>query len=456
MSPDRRAILALGLTLGTATVAAAADRRADAKALRGAFRDNAGSAVNGIIPNAAFDQTAALQALIDEAARKAIPVVLPAGTIRVGNLRLSARTALLGQSGRTILEFLGGSAFITADGADDLVLEGLVFDGAWKTWNEDRGEALLNIARGKGLAIEAVEIRNSVRSGLSLVECSGRVSDSRVVDVLDTGIKSLDAAGLDIRGNHVTRCGNNGVLVWRSAAGDDGTIVSSNRIAEIRNAGGGSGEYGNGVNIFRAGGVLVEGNRIHDCAYSAVRGNAASNLQIVANNCARLGEVALYAEFGFEGCVIASNVVDTAATGISVTNFNEGGRLAVIQGNLIRNLFRRETEAEDKQGEGIAVEADAVVSGNTIEGASSVGIQIGWGKYLRDVAATGNTVRACRVGISVSDDLEAGSCLIANNLISGAKDGAIRKMAHGRMLGPDLARDPKTAGRVTLAGNLAV
>ena len=30
--------------------------------------------------------------------------------------------------------------------------------------------------------------------------------------------------------------------------------------------------------------------------------------------------------------------VDGAALGISVTNFNEGGRLAVVQGNLIRNL----------------------------------------------------------------------------------------------------------------------
>ena len=65
---------------------------------------------------------------------------------------------------------------------------------------------------------------------------------------------------------------------------------------------------------------------------------------MIANSCARLGEVALYAEFGFEGALIANNLVDTAATGISVTNFNDGGRLAVVQGNLVRNLFRREDE----------------------------------------------------------------------------------------------------------------
>ena len=42
-----------------------------------------------------------------------------------------------------------------------------------------------------------------------------------------------------------------------------------------------------------------------------------------------------------EGAIIADDLVDKAATGVSVTNFNEGGRLAVVQGNLIRNLFFR-------------------------------------------------------------------------------------------------------------------
>jgi putative cofactor-binding repeat protein len=117
----------------------------------------------------------------------------------------------------------------------------------------------------------------------------------------------------------------------------------------------------------------VTGNRITDCAYSAIRGNSASDIQILGNSCARLGEVALYAEFAFQGTLIANNLVDTAATGISVTNFNEGGRLAVVQGNILRNLFRREQEPEDKRGEGIAVEADSSVIGNVIESAPTGG-----------------------------------------------------------------------------------
>lgn len=208
--------------------------------------------------------------------------------------------------------------------------------------------------------------------------------------------------------------------------------------------------------MFRAGSVLVSGNRISDCAYTAVRGNAASNIQIIGNSCERLGEVALYAEFGFQGAIIANNLVDTAASGISVTNFNEGGRLAVVQGNLIRNLVRREQEPEDKRGEGIAVEADAVVSGNTIENAPTVGIQIGWGAYMRDVAVTGNVIRGVRVGISVTNAADAGKCLIANNLISNAKDGAIREMDRGVFQGPDLAREPGASDRIHVMANVAV
>ena len=129
-----------------------------------------------------------------------------------------------------------------------------------------------------------------------------------------------------------------------------------------------------------------------------------------------------------------------------MTNFNEGGRLAVIQGNLIRNLFRREHEKEDKRGEGIGVEADAVVSGNTIEGAPTVGIQIGWGPFMRDVAATGNVIRRRARSASRSRlRRKPAPASIANNLISKTEDGAIRKMTLGVTYGPDLAREPQCA-----------
>ena len=84
--------------------------------------------------------------------------------------------------------------------------------------------------------------------------------------------------------------------------------------------------------------MIVRGNRIKNCDYSAVRGNSASNIQITGNSVSDVREVALYSEFSFEGAVIANNTVDGAAFGVSVCNFNEGGRIAVVQGKISRNL----------------------------------------------------------------------------------------------------------------------
>ena len=140
-----------------------------------------------------------------------------------------------------------------------------------------------------------------------------------------------------------------------------------NRIEDTAAQNGGSGQNGNAINVFRAHNVTVRGNRIRNAAFSAVRGNAASNIQITNNTCTGLGEVAIYAEFGFEGAVIANNTIDGAAIGIAVTNFNEGGRLAVVQGNLIRNLVPKRpagTDPNDGAGIGIGVEADTAVTGN--------------------------------------------------------------------------------------------
>jgi uncharacterized secreted repeat protein (TIGR03808 family) len=271
-----------------------------------------------------------------------------------------------------------------------------------------------------------------------LRKVSGRVTDCEIGDVRKAGLFSEDATGLEIAHNHVRDCGDNGILVWRSEQGEDATIVSANRIERIAAKSGGSGQNGNAINVFRAGSVLVSGNRIADCAFSAIRSNSGSNCQMIGNSCARLGEVALYAEFSFEGAIIANNLVDKAATGVSVTNFNEGGRLAVVQGNLIRNLFLRK-DAES-HGVGIAVEADSVVTGNVIEGSAAYGIMIGWGRYLRDVSVTDNLIRNTLIGIGVSVDPAAGTALITNNLITGAKDGAIRAMSGPTAIGPDLVK----------------
>ena len=289
----------------------------------------------------------------------------------------------------------------------------------------------MHFSRGRSVRIAECEIVGAGRNGISLESVAGEVTGNTIA-AGDIAIFSIDARGLRINANTINGAGNGGILVWRSTSGDDGTLIIDNRVENISNKSGGSGEWGNAINVFRADNVIVRGNRIRAAAFSAVRGNAASNLQIVGNTCTGLGEVALYAEFGFEGALIANNIVDGAALGVSVTNFNKGGRLAVVQGNLIRNLVGRRpagTDPNDSAGIGIGIEADTVVTGNVVENAPNAGIAAGWGAYLRDVAITSNVIRRAEFGITVSVAPGAGAAVIADNMISDSPQRRHRR--HG-------------------------
>lgn len=458
MTIDRRMILAAGFGAGASLAAAstvlAEVRSSDSRHKIITIEPEA--APDNPEPSQEFDQVEDLQARIDAAAAAGRPLVLPAGRIRAGTVRLKPGSHILGAGPQTVLQFAGGEgAFILAEDADGIRIENLTIDGAGEALEPALTEALVHLTRCRNVVLDRIAVTRSTLSGIALHRASGRVANCSVTRAEMAGIRSLDGDGVEIIANTVADCGNNGIQIWRSAAGEDGTIVSGNRVERIEARDGGSGEFGNGINVFRAGGVLVTGNRIADCAYSAIRANASSNIQMVANSCARIGEVALYAEFGFEGALISANIVDTAASGIAVTNFNEGGRLAVVQGNLIRNLFRREQEPVDKRGVGISVEADSLVSANTIEKAETCGIMAGWGAYMRDCAVTQNLVRTTPVGILLSNHERAGGALISGNLIAEASQGAIRMMTdEGDPTGPDLSSEGDMKGRVTISGNL--
>ena len=60
-----------------------------------------------------------------------------------------------------------------------------------------------------------------------------------------------------------------------------------------------------------------------------------------------------------------------------------------------------------------------------VEGAPRYGFLIGWGPFLRNVAATGNVVRAAREGFAVSVVEGAGSVVIADNIIDGAERAVV-------------------------------
>jgi len=396
----------------------------------------------GVRPGSPDDQTRMLQRAIDEAARAQAPLLLPPGVYRTSMLRLQNGTQLVGVRGATRLVFNGGASMLSSEGASSIGLLNITLDGGSIALPTRRG--LVHCLGARDIRITDCEITGSGGNGIWLENVSGEISGNTISKSATTAIVSFDALGLQVARNTIQGTNDNGIEILRTAIGDDGTLVADNRIEDIKAGPGGSGQYGNAINAFRAGNVIVRGNRIRNCDYSAVRGNSASNIQITGNSVSNVREVALYSEFSFEGAVIANNTVDGAALGVSVCNFNEGGRLAVVQGNIIRNLLPKRpigTAPDDDGGIGIYVEADTTVSGNVIENAPSFGIVAGWGKYLRDVVISDNVIRNAFVGVGVSVTPGAGTALVNNNVISEAPRGAVVGLDHARPITPDLSAE---------------
>ncbi len=396
----------------------------------------------GVKPNSPDDQTRALQRAINETANAQMPLALPPGLYRTGALTLPNGAQLVGVRGATVLQFSGGASLIGSEGASGIALTGLTLDGAGIKLAERRG--LVHLQNGLDVRIQDCDISGSGGYGIWFESIAGEVSGNTIRKTANTAFTSFDALGLLVAQNTIQDASDNGIEILRHTIGDDGTIVVNNRIDDIKAGPGGSGQHGNAINAFRAGNVIVSGNRIRNCDYSAVRGNSASNIQITGNSVSNVREVALYSEFAFEGAVIANNTVDICAVGVSVANFNEGGRMVTVHGNVIRNILPKRpigTAPDDDAGIGIVVEADAAVTGNVIESAPSFGIMAGWGKYLRDVTITGNVVRNAFVGIGVSVVPGAGTALVSNNLISGSRGSAIVGLDHAKPATGDLGKE---------------
>ncbi|MEL7273067.1 MAG: TIGR03808 family TAT-translocated repetitive protein [Pseudomonadota bacterium] len=381
----------------------------------------------GVRPDASDDQSVLLQKVLEAASREDKAVMVPPGRYLVSNLALPARTRLVGVAGTARFVYGGGGSFLTGDNAEVVHLEGLTLDGANRALT-DEYSGLVHLRQVKRVTLEDCDFFGSTRMGVSLESCGGQVRRNRISGAAGAaGLFSVEALGLTIADNTVQDCANGGILVHRWRGGEDNTQVRGNRVAHIAAKGGGTGQRGNGINIFRAHGVQVSGNHVSDCAFSAIRSNAGSNISITGNTCLRSGETAIYSEFGFEGALIAHNIVDGGAIGISIANFNEGGRLAVCSNNIVRNLKNAAPYPPDvaEFGIGIYAEADTLLSDNIVENAENWGLALGWGPFMRRVHASGNLVQDSRVGLAVTVADGAGSASIENNRFVNTPDGAI-------------------------------
>ena len=288
------------------------------------IRGSINAADLGFRPGAFDDQSKVFERILRDASDNDQPVFLPPGVYVVSNLKLPRRVRINGVPGASRIVYGGEGHLFAADGIDMLHLSGIVIDGQNRALG-DYATGLIEARHVGNVVIEACEINGSSKNGVSLEGGSGRIDRCNVSGAKDAAIYSVEARGMDISSNVIADCANGGILVHRWKAAEDGTIVSGNRISRISAANGGTGQNGNGINIFRAGNVQVSNNVIADCAFTAIRSNSGSNIQIIGNSCARSGETAIYSEFAFEGAVIANNVVQGAANGISIANFNEGG-----------------------------------------------------------------------------------------------------------------------------------
>jgi uncharacterized secreted repeat protein (TIGR03808 family) len=430
MPIDRRHLL-----LGSVSGAAAIATPARAAPLS---RYGLDAAQFGVRPGATGDQSRALQRAIDQAARTRVPLMLAPGVYRAGGLNLPSGANIAGISGASRILLTRGHSLFSAENIEKVTLTGLMLDGGGQPLPE--GRALVHVFGTNSISISDCEISGAGGNAITLEACDGEVTRTTIVAAADTALYCNNCRGLLIAANVIRGSGNGGIRVWQGAKRRDGSLIADNTVEDTHARAGGSGQNGNAINVFRAGDVIVRGNHIRNAAFSAVRGAAASNIQIVGNSCVSLDEVAIYCEFEFEGAVIADNVVDEAGSGISVTNFKEGGRLATVRGNVVRNLRARIPRTEpDTEGFGIGVEADTAVTGNVVENAQTAGISVGWGEYMRNVAVTGNMVRTSGVGVAVSVAKGAGTAAIVGNMLADTKRGAIVGMEWRKPVTGDLA-----------------
>ncbi len=390
-----------------------------------------------------------LQALIDKAIEAGGVVQLPAGTFATAGLKVNGTVHIQGVYGRTTLISLSGGPILEIGDAANVTLSGISFGGKEDTppTDEFRNGALVVARHAKNFNIEHCQFSNSPFTGLRLEDSSGKISDCRFFKLGDFGLFAINSLGLMISNNVVEDIGNNGIAVWRSEAGFDGTQVLGNRVSRVRADGGGNGQNGNGINIYLAHDVMTANNHVFDTAFSSIRYNSGSSAQIIGNNLSKAGEVSLYVEFAFQGAVVANNIIDGAGSGISITNWDVGGRLATCTGNVIRNIQHGST-AEAGEAIGIWAEADTLVSNNVLEDIGDVGIHLGWGEKSRNLTAQGNIIRKTKRGIVVSTTAGTGNILVSGNMIDGASAGAIQGLDFGTETTGDLP------SHITLVNNV--
>lgn len=436
---NRRHIL-IGLA-ATPLVAAAQAQSLDSTALN-------------LVPGSLDDQSGPMQDALLRAAAEGRPLFLASGSYYVQNLQVPSNVVVHGIPGGTVLAAAGEAPVIRIAGSAHVSFAGITFTrGNGGPAGSDRG--LVEIEASDHITLSNCSFVGGAANGLAVRDAGADIEDCDFSGHARAAIFSIDGRGLNISANRIEKCGNGGILIWGSQNRHDGSVVTGNTIAGIGTTNGGNGQNGNGINVFRCNDVIIANNQIADCAFTAVRLNSTNNVAVTGNLCRNSGEVAIFSEFAFTGSIISNNVVDGAAGGISITNLDSGGRLAVCSGNIVRNIRPRSEVNPDTRPFGIYAEAETSITGNSVDNVPGIGIMAGYGRFLRGVIIADNVLYATRTGIGVSvvQNPSPGPVTITGNIVNKPIDFAIVGMEWGRIVAEDLVRDAAKYPHVTLADN---
>lgn len=385
------------------------------------------------VANAADEQSSALQQAIDAAARDGRPLFLSPGRYEVSNLRLPERLSLVGVAGATRLVYGGGGVLMTAKGCRSLCLDGIVLDGSNRSLADDDG-ALVSLLDVEDLELSRVEILGSAGHGLALARCGGRLAGTKISGARGCGLVSTDARGLTVADGLFAGCGDGGVHVIRWSDATDGTVITRNRFEDL----GAAASDGAAILIEGASDVAIDDNTLRDCAGIGIALRGTRRPRISGNGLRATARAAI-SLITPTGGSLTGNVIDEAAAGIVLEgDGRDDGPPSAISGNIVSRLA---ADPDDPRGTGIgiAVETGAALNGNSVDGAESAGIRLGWGPRSADAVASGNVVRRSAVGIGVSVVGGDGGAVVSANMIAGAGKGAICGLAYAEIATRDLA-----------------
>jgi uncharacterized secreted repeat protein (TIGR03808 family) len=395
-------------------------------------------------PGAGWASVADVQTAFNQARSAGLPLfilpgVYPTTEITVNSSNGNGQTLwAYATPGTVTLQLTSGNNLLNINGIYNCRIENISFNGNHVTFsNLSASSALITLNGAKFTQIINCQIFNSVACGIYASNYSSNVIRDCVIFNCSYGVWTLDSFS-QITSNTVQTCSNNGIMIWTSNVAGNNSIISSNLVTSI-NSGSGTGQNGNGISIYKALAVNVIGNSISGCQYSAIRINGGGDAVVLGNNCYGSRETAIFLEAptagtNLTGGVVCANMVDTAGNGISVANSGQGGqgtaRSVAITGNRVSGIVHQTINDPGyiptvSIAFGISVEKACVVSGNLIDAAAGVGINVGHNVASGDVNANGNLVLNAPLGIGYSAQTGAGNIVISSNEIQGATSGAI-------------------------------